>query len=303
MTHMEKIKIIFDTDIGDDIDDAFALALALNSPELEILGITTVYKNVSLRAKIAKNIVRLSGADIKVYEGEDLPYSEPIKLFDFEKCGTDGRPVIAHYMPEMSEEIIEKTPAVEYILNTIAEHPGEVVLLALGPLTNVARAIERDPGTFSKIKALHIMGGSLFDARCEWNFRCDPEAAAIVFDTDVKKMLYGLDVTCECKMSPDDIAYFLGLKAPKNIVLSRMLGVWMSNAGTNIPTMHDPLATACLFNELCEYADLPIEIDEKGNRGFTRVLCGRLTKQPKAKTAINIDSATFMTFLRERVCD
>ena len=98
------MKIILDTDIGDDVDDSYALLLALNTPRLEILGVTTAYRNAPLRAKIAAYLIRSAGKTVPVYVGASYPLGQDILRFDYEKIGADGLPIIRQYYDYMSDE-------------------------------------------------------------------------------------------------------------------------------------------------------------------------------------------------------
>ena len=152
---MQKLKLIVDTDIGDDIDDAFALALLFQMPEVEILGVTTVYRNAFLRAKIASHLAQLCGQNIPVYVGEDTPLNDPIEWFAFEKADADGKPLIGHYDDSMRHAPIARGNAADFILQQAERFPGQITVLALGPMTNLARAYFKAPETFRKIGRIH----------------------------------------------------------------------------------------------------------------------------------------------------
>ena len=138
---------IIDTDIGDDIDDAFALALALRSPELHILGVTTAYGDTELRAQLLDRYLSAIGrADIPVAAGVATPHNN---IFT--------QAAYAHQAPA------RKHPdAVAFLLDQIRAHPGQITLIAIGPLFNVQAAIERDPATFRQLRRVVIMGGSIY---------------------------------------------------------------------------------------------------------------------------------------------
>ena len=171
------MKIILDTDIGDDVDDAFALLLAINTPRLEILGVTTAYRNAPLRAKIAAHLIRSAGKTVPVYAGASYPLRQDILRFDYEKIGADGLPIIRQYYDYMSDERVETKPAAEFIRECADEYPGEVTLVSIGPLTNAATALDRYPESFAKLGRLVIMGGELAAKQAEWNLRLDAFAA------------------------------------------------------------------------------------------------------------------------------
>ena len=137
---------ILDTDIGDDIDDAFALALILRSPELRLLGIETAYGDTELRARLVDRYLAAVGrSDIPVYAGIPTAHSNTLTQTAYALQAPDRK----------------HPDAVEFLLSQIRVHPGEITLIAIGPLRNIRGAIERDPETFRKLKRVVMMGGSV----------------------------------------------------------------------------------------------------------------------------------------------
>ena len=266
-----KKKIIIDTDIGDDIDDAFALLLALFSEKVEILGVTTVFRNAEHRGKIVKALFNSAGCDVPVYVGADKPQSGDVFVFPFETTDEDGKPDIPHYFKEMEGVCLEAMPADEFILQMAETYPNEVSLVALAPFTNVANAIKKDPARFAKIKEILLMGG---DGRCnfaEWNVRCDYESAKTVFESDCKTYVCGFDITSASRLSESDIATLRTLQSEPFKLLVKMMDKYICDyKGARIPTMHDPLAL-CMF--LCqdkfrtERKKLVVSMDE-GRKGM-----------------------------------
>ena len=141
-------KIIIDTDIGDDVDDAFALALALRSPELEILGVITNFGDTETRARIADRLLNEAGRpDIPVAAGTPAVTKNPMT----QRCYAESRPGMKASHPR----------AVEFLLDQIRRYPGQITLITIGPLMNVGAAIDEDPATFRKLKRVVLMGGSV----------------------------------------------------------------------------------------------------------------------------------------------
>jgi purine nucleosidase len=141
-------KIIIDTDIGDDIDDAFALALALKSPELRILGVATGFGDTEARAKIVDRFFGETGhADIPVLAGKPTATKNPMS----QKAYGDG----GHFAKASHGD------AVEFLLAQIKRYPGEITLIAIGPLMNIGTAIDKDAATFRKLKRVVLMGGCI----------------------------------------------------------------------------------------------------------------------------------------------
>jgi len=141
-------KVIIDTDIGDDIDDAFAIALALKSPELEILGIATTFGDTEARAKIVDRLLGEAGrSDIPVLAGAP---TKTTNVMNQKRYGEGGRFARASH-----------PNAADFILEQIRRYPGQITLIAIGPLMNVGALIDKDPATFLKLKRVVIMGGSI----------------------------------------------------------------------------------------------------------------------------------------------
>ena len=170
---MNKTKIILDTDIGDDIDDAFALSIALNEPNCELLGVTTVFRNAYKRAKMASYLIKTFNQNIKVYAGCDVPLianvsdllSSEIKAK--EKLDETGKYLLPQYLPVMDQGVVEEKHAVDFIIEMAHKCPHELVVVGIGPLTNIALAIRKDPEITKLIKEIRIMGGDPTNVNCK----------------------------------------------------------------------------------------------------------------------------------------
>lgn len=147
----QREKIIIDTDIGDDVDDAFAVVLALRSPELEILGITTTFGDTETRAKLVDRLLgEVNRLDIPVAVGAPTP--TPANDRFTQRRYAEG----AHFAR------LSHPQAVDFILEQIRRHPGQITLIAIGPLMNVGAAIDKAPETFRKLRRVVLMGGSIY---------------------------------------------------------------------------------------------------------------------------------------------
>ena len=176
-------KILLDTDIGSDIDDAVCLAYLLNQPECELLGITTVSGEGLERAMLASALCRVAGKSVPIYPGPELP------LLVAPRQPHAAQAEALQRWPHDASTSFRQGLAIEFMRQTIRQHPHEVVLLAIGPLTNVALLFRADAEIPSLLKGLVMMCGS-FGGRPrfggpEWNALQDPHAAAIVFDVAV----------------------------------------------------------------------------------------------------------------------
>jgi purine nucleosidase len=240
--------VLFDTDIGNDIDDAVALAYLLRQPRCELLGITTVTGDTSKRAALADAVCRAAGrTDVPIRAGLTGPL-----------LTGRGQPEVPHFdtIAGTSPSLDYGAPgdAVAFLRETIRARPGEVTLLAVGPMTNVAALFAADPEVPGLLNRLVLMCG-VFTGRaghgpgaCEWNALCDPFASALVFKHAPagRFLSVGLEVTEKCRLPADECrARFRAAGGPLSAVLS-MAEVWFARQADKI-TFHDPLAAAAIF--------------------------------------------------------
>ena len=162
--------VIFDTDIGTDVDDILALVLLAKAPELRLIGVTTVYGDTFLRARIAQvTCDLLERKDVVVVPGE----AQTLAGRQIFWAGQEG-----YGMPGLDQvKISESASAVQYLIESSGHYGNQLELLATGPLTNIASAISKSPEAVSQIKHLYLMGGAFWMDRYEHNIRCDPEAS------------------------------------------------------------------------------------------------------------------------------
>jgi inosine-uridine nucleoside N-ribohydrolase len=287
---------IIDTDIGDDIDDAFALALALHSPELHILGITTAYGDTELRARLLDRYLGAIGrADIPVAAGIATPHQNVFTQAAY-----------AHQAPD------RKHPdAVAFLLHQIRAHPGQITLIAIGPLFNVQAAIESDPATFRELRRVVIMGGSIYrgygddkngvprPAEPEWNIKCDPAGARALLSSGVPVFVMPLDSTQIPLKTPAQGAIF-SHGSPLTDQLTLLYHEWTGADQTGptewrTPTLFDPVAVAyAIRSELCPATPMRLQVDDNG---LTRPVDGA----PNARVCLKSDESGFMTFLLDRI--
>ncbi|MDE2792246.1 MAG: nucleoside hydrolase [Paracoccaceae bacterium] len=201
-------KIVIDTDPG--IDDAMAILFACLHPELELVGLTTVFGNVTgdVAARNALVLVDIADQDIDVARGSDVPLVQDAKPYAWEFHGREG---FGDLPPREPQGTISNLTAAEFLCETVNRNPGEVVFCAVGPLTNLADALALDPSIAEAVKSVVVMGGSL-DAggnvtpAAEANIWQDPHAANRVFSAPWDVTLVGLDVTHQVICSPADFA-------------------------------------------------------------------------------------------------
>jgi purine nucleosidase len=243
----ETVPVILDTDIGSDIDDAVALAYLLAEPRCDLLGVTTVTGDVTKRAALAQLLCEAAGKpSIPVHCGA------PGVLLD-----GPGQPGVPQYeaVRDLAHRIdLPPATAVEFLRRTIQERPGEVTLLSVGPLTNVALLFATDPETPALLRQWVSMAGDFTGAgvqKNEWNARCDPLATAVAFRHQTPRHRhFGLNVTLRCRLAADEVRRrFTG---PLLGLVAKMAEVWFSDRDEI--AFHDPLAAVAVFEEsLCEY--------------------------------------------------
>jgi inosine-uridine nucleoside N-ribohydrolase len=289
----EPQLVILDTDIGDDIDDAFALALALRSPELRLLGITTAYGDTELRARLVDRYLGAVGrSDIPVAAGVPTPH-----LYNLTQAAYARR------------EPDRKHPdAAGFLLDQIRAHPGQITLIAIGPLTNVQAAIERAPSTFRQLKRVVLMGGSVYrgyddwktgtrrPASSEWNVRCDPAGLRALLAVGVPVFMMPLDSTQIRLETPEREAIF-SHGSPLTDQLTLLYHQWMGGNPEHpvAPTLFDPVAVTYAFRpELCPATPIRLDVDDKG---FTRPVAGA----PNAQVCLKSDEKGFLELLVGRI--
>lgn len=204
MTH----PIIFDTDPG--VDDAQAIAIALRHPEIELLGMTTTYGNVDVATAThnALLLAELAGRDIPVAQGAAAPLVKPRHPAPAHIHGANGLGNIA--LPEVRGRADARSAA-QFIVDTVNARPGEVTLVAVGPVGNLAAALQLDPSITERVKRVVIMGGSICEGGnvtpvAEANMFNDPDAAARALTAGWPLTLVGLDVTHRCVLTPEHMA-------------------------------------------------------------------------------------------------
>jgi purine nucleosidase len=280
---------ILDTDIGDDYDDATATALALNSPELQLLGITTPYGNTELRARLLDRfLAAVNRKDIPVAAGVPTPSTNVFTQAAY-----------ARQAPE------RKHPdAAQFILGQIHAHPGQITLIAIGPLTNIQAAIERDPATFRKLRRVVMMGGSVYrgygDAKAppvpEWNILCDPTGAKELLASGVPVFMLPLDST-QIPLDTTRREDVFSHGSPLTDQLTLLYHQWL--AGTNghplAPILYDSVAVAYSVRpDLCPTVPMHLEVDDKG---LTRPVDGA----PNVQVCLRADEKGFLDFELGRI--
>jgi purine nucleosidase len=283
-------KIIIDTDIGDDVDDAFALAIAVKSPDLQVLGVTTTFGDTEARARIAERFLGEVGrGDILVLAGKATAAKGTMSQA---KYGSGRFTKSSH------------GDAVEFLLEQIRKYPGEITLIAIGPLMNVGAAIDKDAATFRKLKRVVLMGGSVrrgygdlgytapVPPMPEWNILNDVASAQKLFGSGVPLYVMPLDST-QLKLDEVKRAFLFSQGTAVTNQLAVLYHLW----GQETPTLFDPMTLVFVLRpELCPVTGMHIRVDEKG---LTREEPGAVN----AQVCLESNSEDFFRFYLKRVAE
>jgi purine nucleosidase len=296
--------VIFDTDIATDPDDLLALATLLGSPEVELLGITTVHADVALRARYVQAILRLRGGpEVPIHAGLRhtlLRHREPYWE------GHEGAGVL-HDHDGREPPPLSAVNAVRFLVDTVAARPGEVTLLAIGPLTNVATAMLAEPRFAGSLKRLVVMGGHIAahgvgDRVAEHNIWLDPEAAHVVFAAAAHVELVPLDVTERVAIDRAGVAAIRAANTPfHTAVADQTVAYHRFHERGQRTYLHDPLAAvALLCPDLLRWHDYLVKIELEGavTRGMTVAF---RADRPNAAVAMDVDVEACRAFILDRI--
>jgi inosine-uridine nucleoside N-ribohydrolase len=290
----QQQKVIIDTDIGDDIDDVFAVGLALSSPELKILGVESAWGDTEVRSRMLDRLLCETGrSDIPVATGVKTATNNAFTQAEWAKAGA----VNTH------------GDAVDFLLDQIRKNPNEITLIAIGPLTNIGVAIDRDPATFKKLKRVVMMGGSirrgydefgLIAAKpapdAEYNIAMAPQAAQKLVKSGVPIYMMPLDST-QLKFDEVKRAMLTTVSTPLTDSLQVLIAEWQHGTHQITPTMFDAVAAAYAIQpELCPATPLHIDVDSKG---FTRKGAGAAN----VNVCLSSDSDQFFRFFMPRLLE
>jgi inosine-uridine nucleoside N-ribohydrolase len=309
-------EVILDTDIGDDIDDAFALAMLLRNPKILLLGVATAYGDTELRAKLVDRFLQEDCDDpLPVIPGTPTQHTNVFTQAAYATGQVVRRVCIApgnlgERLKEMNLSDSERKhdDAAGFLLRQIKSHPGAITLIAIGPLNNIEAAIKQDPGTFRKLKRVVMMGGSIYrgyDGRngerrppdAEWNISRDPAGLRALLASGVPVFMMPLDST-QIHLETTEREEIFAHGSPLTDQLKLLYDEW--KAGTDghpdAPTLFDPVAvTYAIRPDLCPATPMRVEVDDKGfthpaegppnsqvclksdEKGFLDLLLGRLT--------------------------
>lgn len=279
-------KILLDTDIGSDIDDAVCLAYLLAQPDCDLLGVTTVTGEGAQRAALASALCRIAQQNVPIHVGAETPL-----LIDQRQPQAPQAAALARWPHETD---FPRGDAIEFMRQTIRAHPGEVTLLTIGPLTNAALLFSVDPEIPHLLKALVMMCGVFGDGDprnpergAEWNAMLDPHATAIVYRAPVAvHRSIGLDVTLQVKMDADDVRKRFDTPLLRPVL--DFAEVWFEEQDKIV--FHDPLAAVTLFNaDVCGFTRGRVTVDLEAQPGRTDFAVGDVDAPHEVATTIDAE--------------
>ncbi len=286
-----RIPIILDTDIGDSIDDALALAFALHSPELDVRAVTTVIDDVESKTRLAWKMLSIyNRRDIALAMGASEPLLDPTTSVPSKEFEVLTRNDV---IPDAARK-----RAADLIIDTLLQSRGKITIVAVGPMTNVALALKTDPRIKNNIERIVIMGGAYLTSESEYNVKRDRAAAAIVFQSGVPITAVGLDVTSQCKLREKDLDRMRLTDDPAGHFLIHLVDLAGEQAHEATPTLYDPLAIAAIFRpDLLEMQPGTVDVPLSG--------AGQIIFKPsagsKTEVAVKVNASAFLELFVDRV--
>ena len=281
----QRTPIILDTDIGGDIDDAFAVALVLDSPQLDLRAVTTVSGDTAARARLVAKMLSAAGrTEVPVAAGA---------------AGAKINTTYTQWADGFSSPALVSQSAVELMKSVLDKGHRQVMIVAVGPLTNLAALLKQYPAEKKNIRQIVLMGGSIrrgyypnSGPTAEYNIAEDAAASQVVFSSGVPILMAPLDVTARLQLEKPELDRLFALHTALTDALEAQYKLW----GQPVPTLHDPMAVSLLIApELCTRQPLVINITDKG---MTVPVQG---KSANAVVAIETDPGRFIDFYMSRV--
>lgn len=291
--------IILDTDIGTDIDDALALALCLASPELELMGVTTVYVNTLLRSKIALKLMELSGAsNIPVHAGENDPLRPGLRPH---WLGHEGKGVFTYSAKEGKALSNIRQDAASFI-EQHSKRSANITLVAIGPLTNLAQVLKFE---FFHPREILFMGGiynhTLYPGLVDHNINCDIGAACSVIESGHPFRFVTYDITMQTQFNRQDIRRVESCQTPFTTLLAKLMTIWLDKIQRDYSPLHDPLTVSTLLdNSFIEFKPARVSILPSGHTKFELV-----SKNNMQNTNIHVSTSInngFKEWFFNRIC-
>ena len=242
------LPLLLDTDIGDDVDDAFALLLAARQPAVELLGVTTVYGPVQERALIARKLLDTAGrSDVPVAVGEGITLAgrDPGRVL------TSGRGYVDLTEWEQLAAALHPQSGVDFLIETVLSAPEPPVLVAIGPLTNVATALRREPRLAGHLWSLIVMGGRLgvYADLGEHNFNSDAAATQVVIESGCPLQIGTYEVTRQARVGETEHAMLHATGDPACTAVAAMLELYLHELRRQATSMYDPATLTLAYTD------------------------------------------------------
>lgn len=301
MVFAQKQKVIFDCDLGGDIDDAFAVALLLTSQEeFDILGLCMDHGNTPGRGQVAAKMLCETGMDeIPVYLGRHTPtvVGEDTQL--------EGKSIQFMWAEGFDAVQPQAQSAVDFIIESLNANPGEIILFTVGPVDNMADIIDRDPEALKKARRIVSMFGSIDvgygggEISAEWNVRGSIEASKKFMNSGANILLAPLDVTDHVILNNDYLTSIFNRQTPLTDALGALYALWYRHADWAIQAkMFDGVAIGMvLWPELFNTKEAFVYVDDKG---FTRV---DPSKSPNCTIGVQIEADKFLNLMSRKIIE
>ena len=305
-------RIIIDTDPG--VDDALAFLLALASPEIQLEALTTTQGNVTLEKATANalSVLELARAShIPVAGGSLLPLVQPLRA----SAAVHGESGIGNSnLPEPGATPVP-AHAVDYLIERVLAEPNEISIFPIGPLTNIAMAIRKEPRFAEAVKELVIMGGAILEygnmtPQAEFNIYVDPHAAHIVFHSGIRMTLVPLDVTHKCLLKQEHVDRLMQIDSPISRFIRDAMEVYLEASyalGYEGSSLHDPLTLATVIApELLTLKEYYVDVDISGGVSMGKTFAdipNDLKNPANMKVAMNVRGEEFVELFLQRMED
>lgn len=312
--HNSPQRILIDTDPG--VDDSMAILFAFSSPEVKVEGLTTVFGNSGTKVTTdnALRLVELAGQnEVPVARGAEKPLLRPFTGEGWRVHGRNGLGEVDFPPPQGKPDLRR---GAQFIVDTVMSNPGQITLVALGPLTNLALAVSLEPRISEQVKEVVLMGGAAnasgnASAVAEANIRNDPEAAHIVFIAPWRVTMVGLDVTRKNIMTPEYVHTLCSAGNPFTDfigqILPHYLGFYKQYVGLDGLHVHDSSALAYVIDPtLFETKTVPVEVEIHSPTNFGLTAADwrlRSDKEPNVNVCIDVDSERFLNLYQQRLME
>jgi inosine-uridine nucleoside N-ribohydrolase len=295
-SQFQKYNVLIDTDIGDDIDDALALALALQSPEIALRGVTTVFGDTQRRAHLAAHLLQVFGR-------EDVPVAAGIETPMQPRHRPSGVPQATILDERADLPALSSLSGPELIVQMALADRDSLTLLCLGPLTNVAAALKLEPHLFMAIRHIVMMGGTSGLPFPEWNVRSDARAAQIVLGAGIPVTLLGWNITTRCQLRKCDIERLRRNDSPQARLLSQLLEIWRRHRSRwqpQSPYLHDPLTIVALCApEMLKFEEMTARVI--GHGPFKGFMVPHMMDGPLVHAAVDVQVEKAREWVMQRL--